>query len=626
MNKKSITKITLSNAFCNERWKNKIIPDFEKISITKFRKFGIKPTIALITANDTERDAVLKEVDNISNIHDKYCISHKSQTYFIAKFGEFTVVVIRLGSMGVINPDAAILAVKDLFDVWKTPIVIAVGIAMGLKPKSQKFGDVLISKTIQNYNVIKLTETKTEDRSSIPDASLILSDRFVNCIDWKFAREDGSLCKIHSGLILTGGSLVNQKDFTESLKKGYPNAIGNEMEASGIWSVSAKMKKEWIIVKGICDWGKGKTDKYRELAAASAVSLCKKVLNDSNALNGIVRQKSQKDIQIKRINSLKLYYHRRKRELTTQQLSELTKIPERRIKILESFEVSKLPYDKFSFPECSENEITKLEKILRYGRRILEIENKDTDFMGYLLSFYFKHKLNKDFKCFKAIVFDFDGTLTLNYTKTRSTWQRIWVKLGYTINDCEELSKKHIDGKNHQEWCDVTCNMFKSKGMQKNILKEVAAEMTLIRGCIPTLKKLKKYGILLYITSGSIKEVIEEVIGKENIALFEEIKSNRMTFNENGKLDRIIGTKFDFKGKASYIEKISNELNIKPYEILFVGNSNNDQLAYTSGAVTLCVNPRLTDPFEDKKWNNTINDMQNLDEILKYINLSKLSL
>jgi phosphoserine phosphatase len=111
-----------------------------------------------------------------------------------------------------------------------------------------------------------------------------------------------------------------------------------------------------------------------------------------------------------------------------------------------------------------------------------------------------------------------------------------------------------------------------------------------------------------------------------NEFVFIEIKSNRMTFNENGKLDRIIGTKFDFKGKASYIEKISNELNIKPYEILFVGNSNNDQLAYTSGAVTLCVNPRLTDPFEDKKWNNTINDMQNLDEILKYINLSKLSL
>jgi phosphoserine phosphatase len=96
-----------------------------------------------------------------------------------------------------------------------------------------------------------------------------------------------------------------------------------------------------------------------------------------------------------------------------------------------------------------------------------------------------------------------------------------------------------------------------------------------------------------------------------------------MTFDKNGKLEKIIGTIFDFKGKASYIEKIANELNIKPYEILFVGNSNNDQLAYTSGAVTLCVNPILTDPFDEKKWSNTINDMHNLDQILKYINLDE---
>ncbi|MEI6348891.1 MAG: hypothetical protein WCP69_13170 [Bacteroidota bacterium] len=96
-----------------------------------------------------------------------------------------------------------------------------------------------------------------------------------------------------------------------------------------------------------------------------------------------------------------------------------------------------------------------------------------------------------------------------------------------------------------------------------------------------------------------------------------------MTFDENGRLDRIIGTKFDFKGKATFIEKIANELNLKPYEILFIGNSNNDELAYTSGAITLCVNPRLTNPFDEKNWNNTITEMHNLDKILKYINISK---
>ncbi len=512
-------KSNLVIPFSKEKWKKKDVSNFTKISLTEFKKLGIKPIVALITANDVELNAVLKETDIISDIYSKYSISHLSHTYFVAMFGKITIVVIRLGSTGVINPDSATLTVKELADVWKIPIVIAVGIAMGMKPETQILGDVLISKTIQNYNVTKLTESGVIHRSSRPNASHILSDRFVSCIDWKFAREDGSLCKMHSGLILTGGSLVNQMKFTKNLKKNFPDAIGNEMEASGIWAVSESMRIEWLVVKGICDWGENKNDEYQELAAASAVSICKKVLSEENAFDGIIKQKTKKNTQIKRINSLKLYYYRRKKELSTQQLSLLTKIPEPKIMLLESFDTNRLPYDKFSFPECSENEITKLERILHYGRNVLGVENKDSDFMGYLLAFYFKNKLSKDFNQIKAIVFDFDGTLTINHTKARSTWQRIWTKLGYTITECEELSKTFFNGEiNHQKWCDLTCNVFKSKDMQKNILKEIAAEMTLIEGCIPTLKKLKKHGKFLYITSGSIKDVIEEVIGKDNIS------------------------------------------------------------------------------------------------------------
>ncbi|GHU68009.1 hypothetical protein FACS189413_03930 [Bacteroidia bacterium] len=625
---KSIKKSNNNHKFNKGKWLKNYIPEFTEVSIKEFKLFKIKPQIALITANDVEMNTVLKEMDDISTTHAKYKISHKTQTYYIAKFGNFPTIMVRLGSMGTTDPSSATLTVQELIELWKVPVVIAVGIAMGMKDDTQTFGDVLISKTISNYNVTKKTITQEIDRSVKPNASQTLYDRFVNCINWKFVDANGRLCTKHMGLIITGGSLVNDPNFTNELKTKYPDAIGNEMEASGIWAAAEKNKKDWIIVKGICDFGKDKTDDYHELAAASAVSLCKKVLSNQNALNGIVKTKNTMDIKMARINSLKLYYYRRNgRNLTTLELSKSSKIQEERIKYLESFKHDELPFNKSSFPECSMKEIRTLERILCYGRKILTVENTPSDFMGYLISFYYKNKLDKKegFKDFKAIVFDFDGTLTINQTKERSTWQKIWVKLGYTINDCNELhlrfSNKEIS---HKEWCNITCDKFKNREMTKNVLKEIASEMILIKGCIPTLKKLKNEGIYLYVTSGSIKDVIDEVIGIENISIFEEIKSNRMEFcKKNGKLDKIIGTEFDFEGKAKFIEKIARELNINPYEILFIGNSNNDELAYTSGAITLCVNPHNTSSFENKKWNNTIYDLQNLDEILKYINLDK---
>lgn len=74
-----------------------------------------------------------------------------------------------------------------------------------------------------------------------------------------------------------------------------------------------------------------------------------------------------------------------------------------------------------------------------------------------------------------------------------------------------------------------------------------------------------------------------------------------------------------------FVEKVAQALDINTCNILFVGNSNNDQLAYQSGAVTLCVNPDLTDPQNKKIWHNAIYEMQNLNEIMSYVDLNEVS-
>lgn len=82
--------------------------------------------------------------------------------------------------------------------------------------------------------------------------------------------------------------------------------------------------------------------------------------------------------------------------------------------------------------------------------------------------------------------------------------------------------------------------------------------------------------------------------------------ANSFIFHPNNTLSTIHGTKYDFDGKAEYIKKIVQEEGFKSAsEILFIGNSDNDEYAYKSGAQTLCFNPKLTDGKNKKIWHKT---------------------
>lgn len=121
-----------------------------------------------------------------------------------------------------------------------------------------------------------------------------MTNRFKTCVDWYYALEDGKTAKKYMGTILSGEKLLDDKAYRDKLHSLYPEAIGGEMEGAGLASVAkAHNLYEWIIVKGICDWGYNKQssekDKYQEIAMKSAVSLCEKVLCASSVLEEIFK-------------------------------------------------------------------------------------------------------------------------------------------------------------------------------------------------------------------------------------------------------------------------------------------------------------------------------------------------
>lgn len=218
-----------------------------------------------------------------------------------------------------------------------------------------------------------------------------------------------------------------------------------------------------------------------------------------------------------------------------------------------------------------------------------------------------------------AIIFDFDGTLTKSGKVSKTTWENIWISLGYNIEECIRLHKK-FDSKEitHEEWCRLTEDKFKAKSLHRDIIKEISKKIKLIKGTKKTFEELNNRDIKIYIVSGSIMHIIQNVLGNLN-QYVSGIKANQFMFDEAGYLTRIVGTKYDFEGKADYILQIADELKISTKDILFVGNSYNDQYAHRSGVRTLCINPTATDITNTTIWNNNIKTCNDLTDIFDYI-------
>jgi len=272
--------------FSKEIWFKKPIPKIKSES----KKNGIKsykPKIALVCAVEVELKYILKELIPPDGKENIIKIVDGTETYYIGQFGCFLSVV-TMSSMGTQGATGSILSIDSIIRVWNPIVVVMPGIAFGADITKQKAGHVLIANSIIPYEIQKISNGKISYRNPVPATSDALINRVRNAFAWEFKLPDGTLISKHIGAILSGEKLINDKKFKDELLSEYPNAIGGEMESSGVWSSASKHSKQWIIIKSVCDWADGiKNDEYQELAAATSVSLCKFIFDDSFALDGI---------------------------------------------------------------------------------------------------------------------------------------------------------------------------------------------------------------------------------------------------------------------------------------------------------------------------------------------------
>lgn len=247
--------------------------------------------LLLVTANEIETFHVRQALKPMPGCPDIIKVPHDAHTYFIGVFGEYLAVHVQLGKMGSIGDSAAILTVSHAIRTWCPNAVVMIGVAMGVDEEKHLIGDVLISEAILSYEIQRVGKKITQ-RGPIVECGSVLLNRFKNVSGWKAPIRDGKSAKVLPGQILSGEKLIDNLRERDKILVRYPQAIGAEMEGAGVYAACKSSKlQEWILVKGICDYGdgnkkEGKTEK-QNYAALCATSLCLNVFSSRVAFKSI---------------------------------------------------------------------------------------------------------------------------------------------------------------------------------------------------------------------------------------------------------------------------------------------------------------------------------------------------
>jgi nucleoside phosphorylase/predicted MPP superfamily phosphohydrolase len=236
--------------------------------------------VLIVLVNEIEKECILRVAAEKTG-HQPSIIPGNTLTYlWLGMFGGVRIGAIQC-NMGSSLPGSALTAIMESINEKNPEYIILCGVAFGMDPEKQKIGDILLSKQVALYEPAKLKKQQvTIRRGDIVTVPEKLFGKFNALSGFPFWSE----VSVHIGLILSGEKLIDDPTFKAALTKEYQEAIGGEMEAAGAYSASRLRNRNWIVVKGVCDYADGnksedKTNRQR-LAATNAAKFLFYVLEN----------------------------------------------------------------------------------------------------------------------------------------------------------------------------------------------------------------------------------------------------------------------------------------------------------------------------------------------------------
>jgi nucleoside phosphorylase len=232
-----------------------------------------RASVLLVTATDTEDEALITGLSAAGFVLSENIDIGQGFAQVYTRGASQQVVHAR-SSAGSSGASGSELVVSEALAAVGADFAIAVGICFGLrKGDGQSLGDVLVSESVVDYETVREGENETRERGSRQTAGSKLTSA-AHIVKRSYASAEH---RVQAGLIVSGQKLVDNEGLVSKLKERFPDAIGGEMEGNGLVGACSRAKKEWLVIKGICDWGFKKRGKHQAQAASNAAGFAIKV-------------------------------------------------------------------------------------------------------------------------------------------------------------------------------------------------------------------------------------------------------------------------------------------------------------------------------------------------------------
>ncbi len=176
-------------------------------------------------------------------------------------------------------------------------------------------------------------------------------------------------------------------------------------------------------------------------------------------------------------------------------------------------------------------------------------------------------------KKFDLICFDVDGTLVRH-----PSGQIIWEVLNskFIGSDKVNIERKRMYSRGeltYDEWVELDVQGWIAEGATRAEVLATVEEFGLVEGAIETIFELKARGYQLAVISGTLDVVIKSLFPEHP---FEDVFTNKLFFDDEGKLEGWEATPFDLHGKPSALKVLARKHATTPERTAFVGDGEND--------------------------------------------------
>jgi len=176
---------------------------------------------------------------------------------------------------------------------------------------------------------------------------------------------------------------------------------------------------------------------------------------------------------------------------------------------------------------------------------------------------------------YRLIIFDIDGTIT----KHVSSWRYIHEKLGLWDELAYRYQEKFLAGKiSYRKFCELDAAHW--EGLPEKRIREIFEKAPYTMNARKYIGKLKKLGFKLAALSTGLQYIADRI---RRELKFDYVLSNRL-ISRKGVLTGKVKINITHGAKGEILRKILKRFNVKPQEVICVGDSSGDiPLAKHSG-------------------------------------------